>query len=196
LITPLQATGAVVRHIVSILCVFACVVVSVIANDQPTREDNVITITLPADWVPFQADVFHTHDGGITTGRFHRRRDGSTAYYLDTPGGVAITIHNLQTGRTYVKLGYQGWRERGIDSVALAKPQTELRLPRKQVHVIPDSRLGDIYEFTNARGGAITRLVPALNGFHIAFLVPDGVRREYLNIRIGDQPDALFSPSP
>jgi hypothetical protein len=152
-----------------------------------------ITIAMPADWVPFSADVRHSYDAAVTTGTFHRRRDGSTAMMLDTPGGVAITIHNLQTRLTYVKLGDRGWATRPVAERGLDPPRHELRLPASQVE---DPVLGTVYELINARHGVRTRFAPRLNGFVVGLWGANGISREYMNIRIEDQPDELFLPPP
>ena len=163
---------------------------------QANTTDKVVNLTLPADWVPFRADVLRVSSGDTTRGTFHRRRDGSTAHYLITPGGPAITIHNLATHQTYVKLGDRDWVTRPVDEKALATPLQELKLPRKQVQVIRDAVLGDIYEFANAGAKGVVRLVPSLNAFLMSFHLPNGESHEYLNIHIGDQPDELFVPRP
>lgn len=62
-------------------------------GQPPQSSDRVIAIALPEQWVAFSADVLNLRDPGVTTRTFHRRRDGSSAWVLDTAGGVAITIH-------------------------------------------------------------------------------------------------------
>jgi hypothetical protein len=161
-----------------------------------TVQDYSISVSLPPDWVPFRADVLHISDRHVTTGKFYRRRDGSAAHYLDTPGGPAVTIHNLATRKTYVKLGDRTWATRDVDESALGGPRRELRLPRRQIEVFHDAILGDVYEFSNPGSAGVVRFVPRLNGFEVSYRFPNGVSREYLNISIGDQPDHLFMPPP
>lgn len=115
---------------------------------------------------------------------------------LDTPGGVAITIHNLQTRLTYVKLGNRDWAARPVAESALDPPRRELRLPASQVQVVTDPVLGAIYELTNAGSGDRSRFAPRLNGFVVGFRGANGISREYVNIRIDDQPDEPFLPPP
>jgi hypothetical protein len=183
--------------VVAVVALFVGAVSLPISSAQAIDSHKTITLTLPPEWVPFSADVLHVSDRHITTGRFHRRRDGSTAHYLNTDGGAAITIHNLQTRRTYLKLGDRGWLERPVDEKELAGPLRELRLPQRQVQVLHDAVVGEIIEFTNAGSNTgVTRLMPRLNAFQASFHGPNGVSREYLNIRIGDQPDELFVPPP
>ena len=177
-------------------CALAVLICSWLAVPEASRsaQDNTISVVLPADWVPFRADVLNISERDVSRGKFYRRRDGSTAHYLDTAAGPAITIHNVATRQTYVKLGDGPWASRDIDDRALAGPPPELRLPRKQVDVFQDAVLGDVYEFTNSGGAGVVRLSPRLNGFRISLRGPNGVNREYLNIIIGDQPDELFIP--
>lgn len=179
-----------------VLLLLQSVVFLTVSHAQPERSDGPIILTLPAEWVPFSADVLNISNSNVVTGKFHRRRDGSTAYYLDTQAGPAITIHNLQTRQTYVKLGERDWMARPLEERALDGPPPELRLPKRQVQVFLDADLGEIYEFTNGRGGGVTRLAPRLNAFRVSYHLPNGVSSEYRNIRIGDQPDQLFVPPP
>jgi hypothetical protein len=140
--------------------------------------------------------VLNISERDVTRGKFYRLRDGSTAHYLDTVAGTAITIHNLATRQTYVKLGERPWAVRDAADEALAGPPPELRLPRRQVDVFHDAVLGEVYEFTNPGATGVVRLSPRLNGSPISFRLPNGVSREYLNITIGDEPEDLFIPQP
>ena len=108
--------------VVAVVALFQGAVSLPILSAQTIDSHKTITLTLPTEWVPFSADVRHTSDTHVTTGKFHRRRDGSTAHYLETPGGVAITIHNVQTRQTYIKLGDRDWVARPIEETRLPNP--------------------------------------------------------------------------
>ena len=71
---------------ISVLLLLQSVVFLTVSHAQPERSDGPIILTLPAEWVPFSADVLNISNSNVVTGKFHRRRDGSTAYYLDTHG--------------------------------------------------------------------------------------------------------------
>lgn len=51
----------------------------------------------------------------------------------------------------------------------------------------------DVHLFTNPRG-ARYYYAEALNFFAVLKEMPDGLREEYLDIRVGAQPDHLFAP--
>jgi hypothetical protein len=161
---------------------------------QPSVPYAGIAVAMPAEWVPFSADVRNVYHSSESVGTFHRRRDGSEAWILETPGGTAITIHNLATQRTYVKLSTQDWKSYLVDRGARPRPQPELRLSPKEITVTRDPVLGDVYEHTHPKTGQITRLAPALNGARLSSRRPDGTGQELTNIVLGDPPDSLFLP--
>ncbi len=147
---------------------------------------------MPAQWVPFSADVEIVHDGSKSTGAFHRRNDGSNVWILETSLGTAITIHNFTAQRSYVKLGSGGWKSYLLDHNTQVRPQPELRLWSKEITITKDPTLGDVIEHT--KNGQVTRVAPALNGVRLSSKRPDGAGEELTNVRIGNPPDNLFVP--
>jgi hypothetical protein len=186
------------RHqAIFILCTFAFVAATNAAAslDQPEADaEGRLSIELPSRWVPFTADVLNVHQSHTSSGTFHRRSDGSTAWVLNTPGGVMVTMHNLRTRRTYFTTVAGDWRE-----MAQPEPrplQRELRLPRRHVQWTSHPILGDIYEFTSPRTGDFVGFAPALNGFRVSFRRSDGVSQEFSNFRLAEPSDDLFLPPP
>ena len=163
---------------------------------EQSPSGDFVTLTVSSELVPFCADVLNTYTTHISTGTFHRRSDGSTAMVLNTPAGVALTIHNLARRRTYVRLGEQEWKFTVQDEAALSPPPGNLRFRRDEVQLIPDPQLGDVYEHTSPRTGTVIRFAMGLNGFRVMFRQPNGVGHEFLNIQLGEQPDELFVPPP
>jgi hypothetical protein len=151
-----------------------------------------VLIPLPAEWVPFQADVFNRHHDHESSGTVSRRRDGSVAWVLQTPGGTVITIHNVRTGRTYGKLGDKGWHSRPILE-AIGLPPRELPFSGT-VRMVADPVIGDVVELGSATLGPLTQYAVRLNGFPIRKVRENGAGQEVTNIRFIDPPDDLFLP--
>lgn len=178
------------------------VVTLVAAGGSPgAQTPGHVDVPLPAAWVPFSADVVTTALGTPTTdGKFYRRSDGSTAMLEHTPLGDMITIHNAETGSTYIRFGdMREWVRMGISESVRRPPQPILRLPGLRTQQLPDHVDGlDVWEMVAAssRGVVINRHAPALNGFLIFTDWLGTFRQEFTNIRIGEPPAAVFLPPP
>jgi hypothetical protein len=164
-----------------------------LSQPQRTPPGEMVVLALPSEWIPFRADVINFHPASTSAGTFHRRRDGSAAWIIEGSGRQAITIHNLQTKRTYVKFGENGWKAYVMPSGAGTRQQ-ELRFLRSEVQIVSEPSLGDLYEHWNARTGQLTRFAPSLNGFIVKLRRSDGSGQEFRNNVIVDKPENLYMP--
>jgi hypothetical protein len=184
------------RHAIPVIGAFAIALAATTSaglQQWPPGDDDLLTVEFSSELVPFSAAVTNVFTSDVSHGTFHRRGDGSVAWHFVSPV-VAITIHNAQTRRTYAKLGDDGWTASELDPSVLRPPAPALRLPRRDVQLIVDPVLGDVYEHRNPRTGDIVRIAVALNGFLVGMFSPGGISQEFSDFRLGEQADSLFEP--
>lgn len=185
---------ALIAVVVPLLCTaFVFVAAETQRGVAPPVAEQRVRIAMPAGWVPFSADVRIVTPQHQQWGKRYRSANGSTAVYLYTPAGPAVTIHNTQTGLSYWQRGDSGWVSTPISEHALQPPRSVLwsnklrRLPERV-----DSF--EVYELESKDG--VTRLMPALNGMVILWERAGGLRHEVFNIQIGEPPVDVFVPPP
>lgn len=155
----------------------------------------------PANWVPFSAATrFEYPSGSIAYGKFYRSSDGSERLEKEAYAGqpATTTIKNIATSTYYM----------GMEAPTCCDKWASypMKLPREgwtPPHFHPpaastlrrvEARWSGFEVYELAKPNFTRYLVPALNYFAVFTLDPTGARREYLDIRVGEQPSALFEP--
>jgi hypothetical protein len=186
------------------LVVPALVVVTSIAPRWATLRSAIQgdQLAQPANWVPFSATSRFTYpSGSVAHGRFYRSSDGSERLDKEAYSGqpATTTIKNIPTSTYYMAMGEPTCCDRWASY--------PMKLPREgytpsYIHPLSASAVEKVEgtwsgfdAYRLARHNNFTRyLVPALNYFAVFTVDPTGARREFLDIRVGEQPSALFEP--
>jgi hypothetical protein len=154
-----------------------------------------VTIPLPAQWVPFSADLKERQPDGYSHGKFYRATDGSTAFVIDSAAGPVITINNTRSKRRYSMLPGLGWIEQPIPDAQLDPPRQQLVLGGMSVQKLDMTVAGgEVYEMIT--GPRHMRFAIGLNGMRVYFADSQGVLQEYTNIVLGEPSASLFVPEP
>lgn len=159
-------------------------------------------IPQPGGWVPFAADFETTEPGKPDIlGRYYRGSDGSFRSEQNAKDGSvqAIAISNIAEATAYLFLSRRGqsWVKRPM----LLPPAGFKPLKRKQemkgLSLQTESVQGfDTYRYVDPTGG-VELQAPALNFFPLLYERAHTLeRRQYFNIKLGEQPREIFQPPP
>jgi hypothetical protein len=150
----------------------------------------------PTGWVPFSATVRVIGEtGGVTRGRFHRDRNGSTRREgVGEDGSLRfVDIVNIAEGRFYVRSGTDRWSVQRMEPLPATYPSPAVIGPHQIV--LSDTVEGLTVLREKTADGAVLLRAPALNGFAVVEEHPDdGVRIEYSEIQVRHPDPRLFRP--
>lgn len=156
----------------------------------------------PANWVPFSATSRFTYpSGSVARGRFYRSSDGSERLDKEAYSGqpATTTIKNILTSTYYMGMGTptccDKWASYPMELPKEGYTPSHIRTLDASAVENVDAKWSGFEAYRLAKQNNFTRyLVPALNYFAVFTVDPTGARREFLDIRVAEQPSALFEP--
>jgi hypothetical protein len=174
---------------------------SVAASSAAAPEGRAEINGAPSVWIPLQADVTVTLNGGeVFKGSYHRSSNGSTRFEIgpDPIGGAqnVITIHNFTTENTYIRIPADqpnDWRVHPIKlhGIPWNPPRYRFNAHVREHPTLVKGRR--VVKNTFASSDEHELLAPELN-FLSLFARRTDHTEEYENIRVGQPRKDLFMP--